>query len=220
MPKTIVIVGGNAGARIACDIFRASKASQAFRLLDSFAPDASWSGKPPKAMPGKKEDAENIQFLAEKDVAYFVATGDNAMRKEITEFLIGKTGKEPTNCIHPSAVIAPTAELGYGNLVCPLAVIHTQARIGNGTIVNSGAVIEHDCVVGEYAQISPNVSLAGRVIVGELAFVSTGAIVIPEITIGRESVVAAGAVVLDSVAPRTMVAGCPAVFKKTLPSHG
>jgi acetyltransferase EpsM len=216
MTETIVIIGGDAGARIAYEIFHAENPRRRIAVLDCFVPSGSWKEMRPDVLKGKKEDEENLALLKEKNVSYFVATGDNAMRREITEFLIGKTGKHPANCIHPSAVISPSAKMGNGNLLCPLAVVHTHAVIGNSTIINTGAVIEHDCTICDYAQISPNVALAGRVIVEESAFVATSATVIPHITVGKESLVAAGAVVTNNVPPRTMVAGCPATPKKTL----
>ena len=219
-PRTTVIIGGNAGARIACEIFRLCDPRQRICVLDCFAPTASWKKMKPVVLKGKKEDKENLDFLRKKNVSYFVATGDNAMRKDITEFLIAETKKSPENCIHPSAYIAPSASIGNGNLICPHAAIHTHAEVHDGTIINTGAVIEHDNVIGDYAQISPNVSLAGCVRVEDLAFVSTGASVIPHITIGTASLVAAGAVVTKDVKPRTMVAGCPATVKKLLKRHG
>jgi len=214
--STTVIIGGDAGARIAYEIFHENDPQQKIYVLDCFAKAASWKQMTPLRRNGKKEDEENIAFLKQKNVSYFVATGDNMMRKEITEYLIAKTKKTPINCIHPSAFISPSAEIGHGNLICPLSAIHTHANIRNGTIINTGAVIEHDTVVEDYAQISPNAALAGRVTVHELAFVSTSSTVIPNITIGRESLVAAGAVVTKDVKPHTMVAGCPAIEKKHL----
>ena len=46
--------------------------------------------------------------------------------------------------------------------------------------------------------------------------VLAGAIILPGVTIGEMSIVAAGSVVTKDVAPYTMVAGVPAVFKKKL----
>ncbi len=212
----IVIVGGNAGARIASEIFALSHPKHTVCLLDCFAPAESWKADQPDVLAGAKEDANNIDFLKQKNVSYFVATGDNRMRRDITAFLMKQTGKSPVNCIHPSAIFSSSAALGYGNLICPTAVLHTQTVIGNGTIINTGAVIEHDCIIRDYAQISPNVTLAGYVDIEAFAFVSSAAVVIPHLKIGKGSLVAAGAVVTAAVKPFTMVAGCPAIEKKIL----
>ena len=58
--------------------------------------------------------------------------------------------------------------------------------------------------IQDQPQTSEPVRLADNVWVG------TGAIILPGVSIGEGAVVAAGAVVTKPVAPRTVVAGCPA----------
>ena len=48
------------------------------------------------------------------------------------------------------------------------------------------------------------------------AFLGIGATVIPDIEIGKGTIVAAGAVVTQNVPPNVLVAGVPAVIKKTI----
>mmetsp|Transcript_9996 Transcript_9996/g.34833 ORF Transcript_9996/g.34833 Transcript_9996/m.34833 type:complete len:198 (-) Transcript_9996:2675-3268(-) len=57
-----------------------------------------------------------------------------------------------------------------------------------------------------------------RITIEDHAWVCAGAIICPGVTIGRGAVVAAGAVVTKNVPPFTLVAGVPAVFKKSLES--
>lgn len=199
----VIIVGGAAGAKIATEIFQGNSIG----YVETF-----WKEKQPHQIHEKMEDA--IDLLKEKDTEYFVATGENTMRKNITSYLIEKTGKFPINCIHSSAIISPSVRIGYGNLICPNTVIHTDAEIGNGTIINTGSIVEHDCLVDDYAQISPGATLCGYVKVGKRAFVSANSTLIPYIEVGEDSVIAAGSSVIENVMPRTLVAGCPAKFKK------
>ena len=77
-----------------------------------------------------------------------------------------------------------------------------------------GTIVEHDTIIADYAQISPHATRAGYCSVGEKTFVSTGVNVIPHISIGDGALVSAGSVVIEDVASYTMVAGCPAIFKK------
>ncbi len=55
-----------------------------------------------------------------------------------------------------------------------------------------------------------------KVTVGEGAWIGARAIILPGVTIGEGAVVAAGSVVTKDVAPHTLVAGTPAVPKRSL----
>lgn len=153
--------------------------------------------------------------MKRKNVEYFIATGDNELRKKHYEFIKRETNKEPLNCVHPS-VILETKTFGFGNLVCPNAVIHIDVNVGNCTIINSGSIIEHDCIISDFAQVSPNATLCGYVNISENCFIGAGSTIIPKISIGENSIVAAGSVVIADVPNNVMVAGVPAKIKKIL----
>ncbi len=208
MKKTVVIVGGSAGARIVEEIF--SNLYSEIVFLETYA-----NGIDSKKIIGKSI-IDGIEILNKDSVDYFIATGDNLKRMQNYNLIFTKTQKNPVNCIHPSAFVSPSARLGFGNLVCPLSVIHTNATVNNNTIINTGAIIEHDCEIDDYAQISPNTTLCGRVKVGKFAFVGAGSVVIPEINIGKNSVVAAGSSVTHDIEENTMYAGVPAIKKKSV----
>lgn len=212
MIRKVVIVGGAAGSKIAYDIFQ-GQGLDCLGFVENYVGEISWGKIEPQLLGGLDE---NWTLLNRPDVDYFVATGDNAMRANITAEILERTGKHPINAIHPTAFISNFAEMGSGNLICPRAVIHTGAKVGNGTIVNTGAIVEHDNVIEDYAQISSGVALAGYVKVESKAFLGIGASVVPKITIGSSSVVGAGAVVITNVPARTLVTGCPAKVKRRL----
>lgn len=50
--------------------------------------------------------------------------------------------------IHPSAIIAPGAELAPGVMVAPYAVIGPHVKIGAGTTIGSHAVVEGHTTIG------------------------------------------------------------------------
>lgn len=202
----VIIVGGSAGAEIAAEIFNGQYDEVMF--IETF------SERIEKKHILAEKVADGINFLKESD--YFIATGDNHQRKEHFDFIYRATQKNPVNCIHTSAIISQSVEIGYGNLICPGSIIHTMAFIGNNTIINSGAIIEHDCMVEDYAQISPNVTLCGRVKAEKFSFVGAGSVVIPKMVIGYDSIVAAGSSVIGNVDPSSMYAGVPAKFKKKI----
>lgn len=203
----IIIIGGNAGAKIAKEIIEDCDITKNIQYVETY-----WKVKQEEQLFSKFEDS--VDYLKHSKVDYFIATGDNSMREKITSYIIKQTGKFPINLIHPSAIISPSVKLGYGNLVCPGAVIHTDAQVGNGTIINTNSIVEHDCFIDDYAQVSPGATLCGYVKIRKRSFISANSTLIPYIEVGDDALVAAGASVINNVLNRTMVAGCPAKVKK------
>lgn len=205
-PNLIFIIGGSAGAKIATNIFKKTHPFHILYYVECFAEEIIINRLYPTV-------EKSLDHIKNNNVDYFIATGDNEMRKKHYELIKNHTKKEPINCIHPSAVVE-TRRIGHGNLICPNAVVHIDSIVGNCTIINTNSVIEHDCHIGDYSQISPNSTLCGYVEIGENCFISAGSTIIPKIQIGDNSIVAAGSVVIENVPPNVMVAGVPSKVKK------
>ena len=203
----IIIVGGQAGAKIATEIFSITHPN-----IEVVYAETYWFDKKGEQITDDYKNVPNL--LKEGGYEYFIATGDNLQRAEIYKYILAETGQEPINCIHPSSVISPSSKLGWGNLICPNSVIHTDSTVKNCTIINTGAIVEHDCIVSDFAQISPNATLCGRVIVGEFSFIGAGSTIIPNKHVGSKSTVGAGSVVTDYVPSNVLVVGTPAKIKK------
>lgn len=80
--------------------------------------------------------------------AAIAAVGDWELRRRWLEELAAAGFALPV-LIHPSATVSPSAELGYGTVVCARAVIGSGAKIGRGCIISSGAAIDRDAAVPE-----------------------------------------------------------------------
>jgi carbonic anhydrase/acetyltransferase-like protein (isoleucine patch superfamily) len=136
--------------------------------------------------------------------------------------------------------MAPT--IGEGVFLAPTAVLVGDVRIGDRANVWFGAVLRGDSshiaigaecsiqdnavvhcahdlptVIGDRVVIGHSALLEGCVIEDE-ALVGMGAVVLQRARVGAGAVVAAGAVVSEraTVAPEVLVAGVPAVEKKSL----
>lgn len=140
--------------------------------------------------------------------AFVVAIGNNKVRRSKFEAAV-EAGLRPWSALHPSAVIAASAELGEGVQVVGGVVVNPFAEVGCDVILNTGCTVDHDCRIGDHAFLGPGVHLGGAVEVGEMAFVGMGAVILPEMTVGEGAVVGAGAVVTKDVEPWTMVVGVP-----------
>ncbi len=112
--------------------------------------------------------------------------------------------------VHPSAVVAKSAQLGEGVQLMAGAVVQPGVSLGENSIVNTGAQLDHDCVVGRHVHLGPGATLSGAVRVGDATHVGTGAVVLQGITIGARCLIAAGAVVTTDIADACRVAGVPA----------
>ena len=108
--------------------------------------------------------------------------------------------------------------LGDGCCILPGVVITSNVRLGKGCLVNPNATISHDSTLGDFVEVSPGVNITGTCRVGDFSFLGTNCAILPKVTIGRNVTVAAGAVVTKDVPDNCMVAGAPAVVKKTLPA--
>ena len=74
MKKKMVIVGGSAGARIAAEIF--TETYREILYLETYAKDINVGITVGKKIP------DGLDFLKRDKIDYFIATGDNKLRKE------------------------------------------------------------------------------------------------------------------------------------------
>jgi sugar O-acyltransferase (sialic acid O-acetyltransferase NeuD family) len=145
-----------------------------------------------------------------KEHGYFVAVGDNKIRRKIYGSL-QQNKLASANAIHPSAVIDPTAFIGTdGIMIAANVTINPLASIGTGAICNTGCIIEHECVVGAFAHIGPGAVLCGNVKIGDDTFVGANAVIRQGVTIGKNAMIGAGAVVVKDVQDNVTVIGVPA----------
>jgi UDP-3-O-[3-hydroxymyristoyl] glucosamine N-acyltransferase len=82
--------------------------------------------------------------------------------------------------IHPSAIIASSAELGAGVIVGPGAVISENVKIGSGAIVGANTVIERGAQIGERTHLHP------LVFIGHSCVIGADCEIHPHTTIGTE----------------------------------
>ena len=161
--KTLLIIGAGGHGQVVKEIAIAC-GYNSIDFLDDKIPDAV----------GKLNDAP---FLAPNYDGVFVAIGNNALRRDISEKMERFEGINIITLVHPTAYVSLSAIVGKGTVVEPKAVINAHSRIGEGCIISVGAIVDHDSSIGFYSHINAGgICMAGSK-VDALTKVSAGEVI-------------------------------------------
>jgi sugar O-acyltransferase (sialic acid O-acetyltransferase NeuD family) len=164
----------------------------------------------------------NRTILSHYHKAYIIATPGRAenywTRKKVITSLEISTHRY-TTLIHPNALVADDATVGFNCVIMSGCFISTNVVIGNHCVVLPNTVISHDTRVGDYTIIGSNVSLSGGLSIGSSCYIGSGTKVIQEVTIGDYVLTGLGTVVTKSVQDNSIVVGAPARMIKTLEQY-
>lgn len=136
--------------------------------------------------------------LSLKGKSYFIAIGDNRLRRQVYDRFDDVFGRFMT-ILDSTAVVSVESSVADGVFIGKQAIINIDVNIGVGTIINTGAIIEHDVSVGAFSHIGPGAVICGQVIVGANTFVGAGAVILPNITIGDDVIIGAGSIVTKDI---------------------
>ncbi|MDP6026066.1 MAG: UDP-3-O-(3-hydroxymyristoyl)glucosamine N-acyltransferase [Pseudomonadales bacterium] len=84
---------------------------------------------------------------------------------------------QPSEKIHPTAVVSPTATHGSDVTIGAYAVVEARARLDKNVVVGPGCFIGEAVTIGEYSRLSANVSVYHGVTIGERAIIHSGAVI-------------------------------------------
>ncbi|MEX2592478.1 MAG: acetyltransferase [Anditalea sp.] len=133
----------------------------------------------------------------ELDQDFFIAIGDNRIRKRIAGDLRGKV--EFAAIVHPSAIVSKRCQIEKGSVIMEGAIVKVNSNIGKQVIINTGASVDHDCTLGDFVHIAPQATLCGDITIGEGTLVGANALILPRIKIGAWCTIGAGSVVSKDV---------------------
>jgi len=138
-----------------------------------------------------------------------IALGDNAIRRRLTDRFLA-TGAQLVTVVHPRAIVAATATIGAGTMVCAGAIVQPGASLGRGVILNTAASVDHDSRIGDFAHLAPGARIGANVTIGEQALVALGTAVVAGCSVGARTVIGAGSLVLHDVRDDVVAFGTPA----------
>ncbi|MCP4547814.1 MAG: acetyltransferase [bacterium] len=209
--RSIIIIGASGHGRVALDIVRTMGREAAGFVDLSHEPGGSINGTPVLAR--EPEDCADLRSGA---ADWFVAIGNNKIRRRLTKRCEDLSGRKAVNLIHPSAVISERIIMGSGVFIAAGTVVGTDSVLGDGVIVNTGATVDHDNRLESWAQVCPGCHLAGNVTLEESSFLGTAVAVTPGKIVGQGAQLAAGSVVRRDIPELSLYTGNPAIFKKSL----
>lgn len=144
------------------------------------------------------------------EVCVLCAVSEPAVKKRIVAILRGYGFITFPTMVHPSSVVADSAQLGEGSVVGPGCVISADSVLGRHVVVNQHTSISHHVRIGDYAMLAPGCTIGGHVTIGEGVFMGIGCTASPETHIGDYSVLGAGAVMTGDIPPNCTAVGIPA----------
>jgi UDP-2-acetamido-3-amino-2,3-dideoxy-glucuronate N-acetyltransferase len=117
-------------------------------------------------------------------------------------------------------VIGDRTKIGDGTLIGSFVDLGKEVTLGKNCNIQAHVTISNGCVLGDNVFIAPNSSLLNDKypksplltppVIKDGAAIGGGVTILPGVTVGEKAVVGGGSVVTKDVAPKTVVAGCPA----------
>lgn len=140
--------------------------------------------------------------------ALLLAIGIPIVRRQVAESLKSR-GVTFLTLVHPTAIVAPTAVIDEGSIICPYAIVSDSARVGAFVLMNYHSSLGHDASAGDYAVLSPYATLGGNAHIGDDVFMGLHASVGPGRRIGDRSKVSANSCALSDAPPDSIIYGTP-----------
>jgi len=153
--------------------------------------------------------ADPADFAPQSGDALILAIGIPGVRRRVAEDLLGR-GAVFLTLVHPTAIVAATAVIGTGSVICPRALVSVSASVGRFGLVNYQASLAHDSSAGDFAVLSPYATLGGGARIGADAFLGLHAAVGPGLSVGPRSKLSAGSCALADVPADSLAYGVPA----------
>jgi len=129
-------------------------------------------------------------------------------RRMVAERLTAR-GAEFATLVHTTAVVARSARVGTGSIICPGAIVSDSATLGTCVLVNYHASFGHDSSAGDFSVLSPYATLGGGATIGDDVFLGLHASVGPGRIVGARSKVSANSCVLSDTPADSIIYGVP-----------
>lgn len=155
---------------------------------------------------------DDVTYPLQENDRFVFAIGSIEAKKRSVERM-KKRGVKCVTLIHPSAVVASSARLGEGVILCPFVLVSDHVVLGDFVIMNFYSSCGHDTKVGKYGTFSPYATANGFVTMDEEVFLGTHATVTGYRRVGVGAKISANSVAMEDVPAGGFVFGVPGKVK-------
>ena len=140
--------------------------------------------------------------------ALVLAIGIPGIRRRVAEMLVDR-GANFLSLVHPTAIVAVSAVVGNGTILCPYTIVSDNCRLGRFVLMNYHSSVGHDATAADFGVFSPYATLGGGAAVGEDVFLGLHASVGPHVSLGDRCKVSAGSAALATAPADVVIWGSP-----------
>ena len=211
MTKKILILGGAGnGTVIASTIVDCMRVSSEWELW-GYLNDSEEIGALIEGYPVVGSVSEAGRFNS-PDVFFLYALTTAKKAKERANILVSLDlpREKFATVIHPTAVVAHSAQLGRGVVLMPHTDVGPGAVMGDHAQLYAHGFVGHHARVGDFCFIANNASIGGFTTIGLGAHIGSNSSILERVVIGEWALVGLGAVVLKDVPAYAKAVGNPA----------
>ena len=201
--KAVIIVCAGRQGRNAYDVLRQTHAVSGF-LDDTKSVGETVDGLGVLGPVGWIDDVDRVAAHR-----WFVAVGDNAARRELTERL-NRHDAEIVSAIDPTVSVAATAQIAPGAYLSAFCRVHPGAVIEPGALLESHSAIGCDTRLCAFSRLGMSAYVTGGGSLGDESFLASGAVIGENVSVGARCVIGANSVVLESCGDDQKLYGAPA----------
>lgn len=136
---------------------------------------------------------------------YFNIGFGGTNKKACMEFLKKYPNIKPFTIIHPTAVIAPSAQIGQGCFIQPNVTVSSKVVLGDFCVLNYNVSVGHDSILSDNVMVQPGARVSGNCFVGENSMIGSNSFVYQNTKIGKDVLVDAMTYVHDDLADNLIV---------------
>jgi len=151
---------------------------------------------------------DNETYKVEENDRFLFAIGNIDTKKRIVKTLKDRGAKFLT-LIHKTAIVADSAKIGEGVIVCPFAMVSDSVVLGDFVVLNFYSSCAHDSKVGKYSVLSPYATINGFAVLEDEVFLGTRSTVVPYKKVGYRAKISANSVAMNNVPAHTLIRGVP-----------
>jgi len=131
----------------------------------------------------------------------------------------GEAGIPLATVIHRTAYVAPTADVGPGNIFCAFCHVGAHTKIGANNFFSAYNSFDHHNVVGSHCSTGPANAMSGIVTIGDRVRMGTGIQVGPHVHIGDDAFIYAGCCVFEDIPAGKKVLHKPNIIIQKYPGE-